>query len=120
MTHDRFPEVIRCELRGDDTACAEGLTATGRAPVLQLCRDLITKGHDVETWLEAFRDDVMCLRVKGLGKGAQLTVDERDARFCRWKAFLSPAGSPPMRVRANSLPPSLKNALALTGAAALP
>src|SRR6516225_3215569 len=38
--------VIRAELFGSDECTAAGLTISGRAPVLALCRQLIADGHD--------------------------------------------------------------------------
>ena len=45
----RFPRPqaeIRAELIGSNECAAAGLTISGRAPVLALCRQLIADGHD--------------------------------------------------------------------------
>jgi hypothetical protein len=88
---DRPAEVVRAELIGDDTAIAAGITARGRAPVLALCRLLIEAGHDPNLPLEAYRGDVLCLRVRRIGAGAGMTVDEsRDCRFARFRRQKAP------------------------------
>jgi hypothetical protein len=89
--HSRVPRpqaAIRAELIANDCCSALGMTARGPAPVLSLCRQLIEAGHDPATPLEAWRGDVLCLRVRSIGKGARLTVeDDRlgQPRFRRWR-----------------------------------
>src|SRR5262245_43967089 len=53
--------VIVAELIGDDTCTALGITA--RTPT-GLCRKLLDAGHDPATPLEAWRGDVLCLRLR--------------------------------------------------------
>jgi hypothetical protein len=77
---------IRAEIVGQAQATACGVTVTGRnAPVLALCRALIEAGHDPATPLEAYRGSTLCLRVRSIGEGAKLTVDESHA--CRFAPF---------------------------------
>lgn len=90
-------QVICAEIVGIDCASAEGITAHGPAPVLKLCRLLIQSGIGAATPLEAYRGPVLCLRIRSIGEGAALSVDEIRTAFCRWKAFPSAAGSPSMR-----------------------
>jgi hypothetical protein len=73
---------VRAQLLGSSQATAHGVTVSGRnAPVLALCRALIEAGHDPDTPLEAYRGDLLCLRVRSIGEGARLTVEEgRDGR----------------------------------------
>ena len=52
-------QAIRAELRGSNEASALGLTLRSHAPVLALCRLLITAGHDPATPLEAYRADTL-------------------------------------------------------------
>ncbi len=66
---------IRAELSGSDTATAFGVTARAPAPVLALCRRLVAAGHDPEARLEAYRGDVMCLRVRAIGEAAELEIN---------------------------------------------
>src|SRR5215471_15169725 len=48
-------QLVRADLIGADTAVAAGITATGHAPTLTLCRRLVEAGHDPSTPLEAYR-----------------------------------------------------------------
>jgi hypothetical protein len=67
---------IRAELSGADTcSSALGITAKSDAPVLALCRKLVDAGHEPNTPLEAYRGDMLALRVKSIGQGAQLQVN---------------------------------------------
>ena len=45
------------------------------------------------------RGAVLCLRIRSIGEGAALTVDERRTAFVRWKPFPHAAVSPRNRVR---------------------
>jgi hypothetical protein len=65
---------VRAELIGDDTCVAAGQVVKATAPVLAMCRRLIAAGHDPGTPLEAWRGEVMALRVRSLGGGARLIV----------------------------------------------
>src|SRR6516162_10609725 len=80
---------IRAEIVGQTQATACGVTVTGRnAPVLALCRALVEAGHDPATPLEAWRGSTLCLRVRSIGEGARLTVeDDRRGRprLRRWR-----------------------------------
>jgi hypothetical protein len=67
---------IRAEIIGSNTAIAASMTAVASAPVLELCRRLVDAGHDPTTPLEAYRGDMLCLRVKSIGAGAGLTVED--------------------------------------------
>ena len=82
-------DTLRAEITGDDRATCNGLEAQHNAPVLALCRKLIAAGHDPVTALEAYRGDVLCLRVRSIGEAARLTVEETGTgpRFVKFKAF---------------------------------
>jgi hypothetical protein len=68
---------VRAQLLGSNQTTAHGVTVSGRnAPVLALCRALIEAGHDPDTPLEAYRGDLLCLRVRSIGEGARLTVED--------------------------------------------
>ena len=77
--HQRFTQVpIRAELIGADRCEADGITACGYAPVFDLCRKLVAAGVNPASPLEAWRGETLCLRVRSIGEGAQLTVaDDR-------------------------------------------
>lgn len=79
--------MIRAELEGANKASAFGIEATGNAPVLVLCRKLVAAGHDPAEPLEAYRGDVMCLRVRSIGEGAALSVTETADRGPYFSTF---------------------------------
>jgi hypothetical protein len=67
---------ISATLLGPDRCTALGIAATVHAPVLMLCGLLIEAGHHPTTPLEAFRGEVLCLRVRSIGDGARLSVED--------------------------------------------
>jgi hypothetical protein len=91
---------IRAELSADSCS-ALGITAFGPVPVLALCRLLVEAGHNPAIQLEVLRDDVQCLRVRSIGEGARLTVEDNrlgQPTIRRWRN--RPAGdgaASPMR-----------------------
>jgi hypothetical protein len=66
---------LRAELIKDDSCSALGITVTSSSPVLGLCRKLVKDGYDPDTPLEAYRGDVLCLRVRSIGEAARLEVN---------------------------------------------
>src|SRR5262245_52569911 len=94
--HNSSPtqQVIRAELIESDTASACGVTASGAAPLLKLCRDLVEAGFDPATPLHAYRGTMLCLRVRSIGEAAQLTIDGRGIGFRRPGAVV---GASPVR-----------------------
>ena len=69
---------IRATLIGSHRSDAEGISARGCAPVLDLCRELLAAGFNSASPLEAWRGEILCLRVRSIGEGARLTVaDDR-------------------------------------------
>lgn len=77
---------------------ASDLSAAARhAPVLALCRALIEAGHDPSTPLEAYRGTTLCLKVRSIGEGARLTVEDSEngrPRFVRHRPRTSGAAPP--------------------------
>jgi hypothetical protein len=92
------PTPIRAELSGGRRCSAIGITATGNAPVLALCRRLIEAGHNPAAPLEARRGSTLCLRVRSIGEGARLTVREGASngrpRFVRLTGRTDDVGPP--------------------------
>ena len=81
-------QTIFAELIGSNTCAAGGITVVDHAPVLVLCRALVKAGHDSAIPLEVWRGTTLCLRVRSIGEGAQLTVeDDRHGRprLRRWR-----------------------------------
>src|SRR5262249_52986218 len=79
------------------------------APILALCRALIEAGHDPATPLEVSRGSTLCLRVRSIGEGAKLTIDENQScRFALFRPFQDRApqsgGSPPVAPNREALP----------------
>jgi hypothetical protein len=69
---------ICATLIGSNRCEAEGLSARGYAPVLELCRKLVAAGFNTACPLEAWRGETLCLRVRSIGEGSRLTVaDDR-------------------------------------------
>ena len=66
--------IIRAELIHSDCCFALEMTERSAAPVLALCRRLLEAGHDPATQLEAWRGDVLCLRIRSIGEGAALRI----------------------------------------------
>src|SRR5262249_43728765 len=94
-------QTIFAELIGSNTCTAAGITVVDRAPVLALCRALVTAGQDPNRPLHAYRGDALCLRVRSIGEGARLTMeDERRGRprLRRWRNRAQGCGTAP-RVR---------------------
>jgi hypothetical protein len=67
---------IRAELTGSNTCTALGVTVRANAPVLEICRVLVAADHGPTLGLEAWRGDVLCLRVRSIGEAAGLTVED--------------------------------------------
>jgi hypothetical protein len=67
---------LRANLVGVDQATCGGITVSSRTPVLALCRALIKAGHDPNASLQAYRGEILCLRVRSLADGAALTVED--------------------------------------------
>src|SRR5262249_45628028 len=88
---------IRAELTGSTRAAAAGITCGGQhPPVPGLFPPLIEAGHDPATPLEAYRGNVLCLRVRSIGEGAALTVMDSSngtPRFVSYRAKTCVAAS---------------------------
>ena len=68
---------IIAQITGSDRCEAEGFSVCGNAaPVLAMCRKLVEAGFDPTRPLHAYRGDVLCLRVRSIGEGAELRVGE--------------------------------------------
>jgi hypothetical protein len=76
-------------ISGASSCSAEGITATGNAPVLALCRKLLDAGFDPDRPLDAYRANVLAIRVRSIGAGAALTVEEnkRGTKFATFRPW---------------------------------
>ena len=93
MSNRISPPPIRAELSGSDRCSALGITAQAAAPVLMICKHLTDAGHDPATPLEAWRGDVLCLRVRSIGEGAKLEINANGTGFRPRRAT---DGAPPI------------------------
>ena len=103
LSNASIQTTIRAELIGSDRCFALGMNVRSTAPVLALCRRLVEAGHDPATPLEAWRGSTLCLRVRSIGEGARLTVeDDRRGRprLRRWRNRGQGYGAAPL-VRQN-------------------
>jgi hypothetical protein len=92
-------QIIRAELISSTSCTAAGITVVDHAPVLALCRALVAAGQDPNRPLHAYRGDVLCLRVRSIGEGARLTIeDDRHGRprLRRWRNRPKGCGAAPM------------------------
>jgi hypothetical protein len=67
---------LYAELVGSTICTACGIAAHGNAPALALCRRLIEAGCDPTVPLDVYRGAVLALRIRSIGEGAKLTVEE--------------------------------------------
>jgi hypothetical protein len=92
---------IRAELSGSNTCTAAGVTVVDHAPVFALCRALLTGGQNPNRPLLAYRGEVFCLRVRSIGEGARLTIEDNRRgrpRLRRWRDRGKGRGAaPPVR-----------------------
>jgi hypothetical protein len=74
---------IVAHLHGSDSCyCpAFGITINTSSPVLALLHRLVARGVDPQTPLDAFRGDVLCLRVRSIGEAAGLEINARGTGF---------------------------------------
>jgi hypothetical protein len=92
---------ILAEIIGIYRCAALGVEVHAPAPVLALCRALISAGHDRRRPLEAYRGDMMCLRVSSIGYGARWTVEDNRSGtpvLARWKEKASAGTGPASQI----------------------
>jgi hypothetical protein len=70
---------VVCQLTGSDGCEFDGIVVKHTAPALAMCRALIDAGYDRERPLEAYRGEMLCLRISSIGHGAKFTV--KDNRY---------------------------------------
>ena len=83
-TQDR----VIAQLSGSDTCSAAGITATGHAPILAMCRQLLQVGLNPDQALEVYRAGILALTVRSIAQGARLTVEDDSRgtpRFRPWR-----------------------------------
>ena len=90
LTGKRFdspkqPVPIRAALIGSDRCEAGGISVCTAAPVLAVCRKLMAAGHNPRRPLHVYRGNVLALRVRSIGEGAQLAIAGDGVGFRRRK-----------------------------------
>jgi hypothetical protein len=103
----RARDPIRAQLIGTNSATAEKMVVTSAAPILGLCRALVTSGHDPASPLDAYRGDTLCVRIRSIGQAAQLEPSPSGVGFVRRHSRLR-AGPPvaPTASAGHLVPPS--------------
>jgi hypothetical protein len=85
QTTKDYDMTLRATLRpagkGESYAICEGIEVRHGAPVLALCRALVAAGFDPGEPLEAYRGDMLCLKVRTIGEGARLVVNGKGTGF---------------------------------------
>jgi hypothetical protein len=76
--HAPYAPPVRAELTGSDRCRALGIETHG---LLDLCRKLIAAGSEPTLPLEAYRGDILCLRIRSIGEGARLRVASHGIGF---------------------------------------
>jgi hypothetical protein len=96
ISSDAKPDVLVGQLFGENTCCLGDVTAVGRTPVLNACRELLAGGAHPDAAVEIYRQDILALRIRTLAAGARLTVEEcSDGRpRCRQHRSWASEGSP--------------------------
>ena len=75
---------IVAELSSDSYATALGMTVRSPSPILALCRQLVESStYASSAPLEAYRGDILCLRVRNIGEAAKLEIDGMSFRPIR-------------------------------------
>ena len=90
------PHVVVGQLFDANTCCLGDVTAVGRAPVLNACRELLARGLNPDTAVEIYRQGVLALRIRTLAAGARLTLEDCSDGRPRFRLFRPRAseGSP--------------------------
>jgi len=96
---ERAPKTIalRAYLIGSDQCEIGAITVTAYAPVLAACRELVKAGYDPSTPLEVYRGYTLALRVRSIGAGASLTVEDDKIgrpRFAKFRVRITGAATP--------------------------
>jgi hypothetical protein len=96
--------IISAQLTGWHRCEALGMVAIGHAPVLKLCRELLAAGIDPNSALDVFRRGLLALRVRSVGGGARLAVEDNQNGRPQFRLARPPrrGAAPPMRKRART------------------
>ena len=76
---------IAARLTGSHRCEAFGIVATGHAPVLMLCRELLAAGVYPDAELTVYRNGVLSLRIQSIRAAARLTVEDGETGIPRFR-----------------------------------
>ncbi len=77
---------VRAELKRSDRCSALGIEVRSAAPVLLLCRKLVAAGYDPATPLEAYRGDMLCLKIRTIGDPAGFEINAKGTGLIPFRA----------------------------------
>jgi hypothetical protein len=105
-------ESVEAELVGSRLCIAGSVRATGNAPALALCRQLLAQGIDPDSALHVYRAGVLALRVRSIREGASLTVEDDEYGTPRLRKIReqSRGAAPPIRNSSDTYPTRPANA----------
>jgi hypothetical protein len=89
---DPVTSPVICQIINSDRCEVYGLVVKHNAPVLAMCRRLIEVGYDPDRPLEAYRREVLCLRISSIGYGAKFTVKEKQGTPILRRLYEAPTG----------------------------
>jgi hypothetical protein len=100
---------ITAELSGSSSCVCKslGVSMSGNAPVLAMCRELLAARADPDSSLTVYRKGILSLRIRSIREGARLTVKEPDRgrpHFARWSAFAPSPVAPLVRENGGGRP----------------
>jgi hypothetical protein len=87
MNNNTLKPPLRTELVGSHHCIANGVTASATAPVLALCRKLLAAGLNPDQALEVYRGATLAIRVRSIGKGARLAVEDSKSGKPTFRSF---------------------------------
>jgi hypothetical protein len=95
----QFAPPLRAELHGSCHCEALDHVATGYAPALALCRQLLAAGLDPDRALHVYRNGILSLRIRTIREGAELTVEDAESGSPRFRLARPPrrGAASPMR-----------------------
>ena len=90
---------LRAELHGSRHCEALGHIATGYAPALALCRQLLAAGLDPDRSLHVYRNGILSLRIRTIHQGGELAVEDAESGTPRFRLARPPRrdAASPMR-----------------------
>jgi hypothetical protein len=76
-------ETIVGELHGSNRVTCGDVSLCSPSPAILLCRQSLARGIDSNTSLALYRDNVLALRIRSIGEGANLEVSGTGVGFIR-------------------------------------